>query len=231
MKIKVMRDIILCKKIKIVTYFNQQLTNGIFIYTYITMLKEKYKIIQSNILLKLRNGLSRDLTYHTVQHTLHVLKNAERIARNENINNEEDLFLLKIACLYHDSGFLISYKGHEKESCNLAKKDLPVFGLNKKQVEIICRMIIATEIPQRPGNKMEEIICDADLDYLGTADFFTISDTLFLELKKKGVVSSKKEWDSIQVSFLKEHCYFTATSKKLREQQKLIHLKMIESMI
>ena len=193
--------------------------------------KEKYKIIQSCILLKLRNGLSKDLTYHTVQHTLDILKNAERIARNENINSEEDLFLLKVACLYHDSGFLITYKGHEEESCNLAKKDLPVFDLKKKQVEIICRLIMATKIPQTPRNKMEEIICDADLDYLGTADFFTISDSLFLELKKNGLVNSKKEWDSIQVKFLKEHRYFTATSKKLREQQKLIHLKMIESMI
>ena len=193
--------------------------------------KEKYKIIESHILLKLRNGLSKDLTYHTAQHTLDILKNAERIALNENINSEEDLFLLKVACLYHDSGFLVTYKGHEEESCNLAKKDLPVFGLNKKQVEIICRLIMATKIPQSPGNKIEEIICDADLDYLGTADFFTISNSLYLELKKKGMVRTKKEWDLIQVSFLKEHHYFTATSKKLRDQQKLIYLKMVESMI
>src|SRR5450432_4327439 len=129
---------------------------------------EKYKIIHSNILLKLRSGLSKDLTYHTVQHTLDILKNAERIARNENINSEEELFLLKVACLYHDSGFLVTYKGHEVESCNLAKKDLPIFALNEKQVEIICGLIMATKIPQRPGNRMEEIICDADLDYLGT---------------------------------------------------------------
>lgn len=195
------------------------------------MLNKNYKSIQSHILLKLRNGLSKDLTYHTVQHTLDILKHAKRIARNENIHSEEDLFLLKVACLYHDSGFLIAYKGHEEESCNFAKKELPAFGLTKKQVEIICSLIMATKIPQNPGNKMEEIICDADLDYLGTADFFKTSNNLFLELKKKGMVKSKKEWNSIQVSFLNEHRYFTTTSKKLREQQKLIHLKMIESMM
>lgn len=193
--------------------------------------QEKYKTIQSHILSKLRNGLSKDLTYHTVQHTIDILRNAERIARNENIHNEEDLFLLKVACLYHDSGFLVTYKGHEEESCNLAKKDLPLFDCNKKQVGIICGLITATKIPQSPADDMGKIICDADLDYLGTPDFFTISNTLFLELKKKGVVHSKKEWDAIQVNFLKEHRYFTRTSKKLREEQKLIHLKMIESMI
>jgi uncharacterized protein len=193
--------------------------------------KEKYKTIQSHILSKLRNGLSKDLTYHTVQHTLDILRNAERIARDENIHNEEDLFLLKVACLYHDSGFLRTYKGHEEESCNLAKKDLPVFDWNKKQLKIVCGLIMATKIPQSPSNNLEEIICDADLDYLGTSDFFPTGDKLFLELKKKGLVDSKKEWNVIQVNFLKEHRYFTATNKKLREPQKLIHLKMIESMI
>ena len=195
------------------------------------LLKENYKTIKSHILSKLRNGLSKDLTYHTLKHTLDILQNAERIAGSENINSEEDLFLLKIACLYHDSGFLVAYNGHEEESCNIAKKDLPAFDLNKKQVATICSLIRATKIPQNPRNKMEEIICDADLDYLGTPDFFRISNCLYLELKKKGMVHSKKEWDCIQVSFLKEHHYFTATCKKLREKQKLIHLKMVEAMI
>ena len=163
--------------------------------------KEKYKIIQSCILLKLRNGLSKDLTYHTVQHTLDILKNAERIAASENINSEEDLFLLKVACLYHDSGFLFTYKGHEEESCNLAKKDLPVFDCNKKEVKIICRLIMATRIPQTPRNKLEEIICDADLDYLGTPDFFKLSNRLFSELKKNGQVKPKKNGIQSRKSF------------------------------
>ncbi|MEP6926894.1 MAG: HD domain-containing protein, partial [Ginsengibacter sp.] len=110
--------------------------------------KEKYKNIKSHILLKLRNGLSKDLTYHSVQHTLGILKQAKRIARSENMNREEDLLLLNIACLYHDSGFMITYQGHEEESCNLAKKELPAFGLNKKQIGIVCSFIMATKIPQ-----------------------------------------------------------------------------------
>jgi len=195
------------------------------------LIKEKFNSIRSGILLKLRNGLSNDLTYHTVQHTLDIVKNAERIARSENIHSEEDLYLLKVACLYHDSGFLVSYTGHEEESCKLAKKDLAAFDLNTKHIDIICGLIMATKIPQTPYNKLEEIICDADLDYLGTEDFFRISSNLFLELKKRKMVRTKKEWDAIQVSFLKKHRYFTATSKKLREQQKLIHLRAIESLL
>ena len=74
--------------------------------------KEKYKKIKAQIVMKLGQGLSKTLYYHSLHHTLDILKQAERIAKEENINNEEDLFLLKVACLYHDSGFLTTYKGH-----------------------------------------------------------------------------------------------------------------------
>lgn len=192
---------------------------------------KNYTLIKSHILSTLRNGLSKELTYHTVNHTRDVLEQAERIAKSENITNEEDLFLLKVACLYHDSGFLYIYAGHEEESCNILKKDAPKFHISKEQVETMCGLIMATKIPQTPHNKMEEIICDADLDYLGTPNFFAISDTLFLELKTRGMVNTKKDWDVIQVNFLKQHHYFTNTSQELREKQKLAHLDTVESMI
>ena len=134
--------------------------------------KEKYKIIRSNILSRLDSNLPKDLWYHGVHHTIDVEKEAERIAISEKITNQEDLLLLKIACLYHDSGFLFTYKEHEAAGCDLAKKELPSFGLDQKQIDTICGMIMATKIPQTPRTKLEEIICDADLDYFGREDFF-----------------------------------------------------------
>src|SRR5687768_4035928 len=112
--------------------------------------KEKYKKIKSQIVLKLGQGLSKTLYYHSLHHTLDILKHAERIAKEENINDEEDLFLLKVACLYHDSGFLKTYKGHEEAACKIVKKDLPEFEVSIKQIEIICKLIMATRIPQVP---------------------------------------------------------------------------------
>ena len=49
---------------------------------------------------------------------------------------------------------------------------------------------------------MEKIICDADLDYLGRADFFEISDSFFKELKEYKYLNNKSQWDKLQV-FLK----------------------------
>ena len=195
------------------------------------MLSEKYEMIRSRVLHNLENNLSKDMWYHGVHHTIDVVLQAERIARNEIIINEEDLFLLKVACLYHDTGFLFTYQEHEAAGCNLAKEELPAFGLDPKQIAIICGMIMATKIPQTPHTKLEEIICDADLDYLGRDDFFPISNTLFLELKARNFVATENDWNLIQIKFFKQHYFFTPTTKKLRDREKQQHLEMIEAMI
>lgn len=190
-----------------------------------------FNSISDTILLHLSKNLSKDLYYHCLEHTLDVQKEAVRIALSENISNPEELFLLKVACLYHDSGFLFTYRDHEVAGCNLAKKELPAYGLNQQQIAVICGLIMATRIPQTPLTKLEEVICDADLDYLGREDFLPISNNLFLELKARNFISTEKEWNQIQINFFKQHSFFTSTNKQLREQKKSDHLHIIEAML
>jgi HD superfamily phosphodiesterase len=187
--------------------------------------------IRSGILLNLEKNLSPNLYYHCLQHTVDVELQAKRIALQENIDNKEDLFLLNIACLYHDSGFLSTYTSHEVAGCELVMRELPGFGISTAQMQIICGMIMATKIPQTPYTKLEEIICDADLDYLGRDDFAPISRNLFMELKARNFVNSEHDWNTIQIRFFKQHNYFTDTNKQLRHHKKMNHLQEIEAMI
>ena len=75
---------------------------------------------------------------------------------------------------------------------------------------------------------MEEIIADADLDYLGRADFPSIGKRLFEELKVQKVVTTERQWNELQVEFLTSHRYFTATSVEKRMPKKLEHLKQLK---
>jgi len=189
----------------------------------------QYDLIRSSILEQLSRELRSDLYYHSVDHTIDVEKQAIRIA-GELGCSQPDLFLLKLACLYHDSGFLFTYTDHHEEAgCNLAMQQLPAFGVGEQELAVICGLIRATKIPQTPLTPLEEIICDADLDYLGRQDFFGISYCLYLELQVRQLVTNEIAWNKIQVKFFKQHNYFTAVSQLQRAGIKQEHLQIIES--
>jgi hypothetical protein len=195
------------------------------------MFSETFPRIKNHILKKLEQGLGERLTYHTIHHVKDVLKQAERIALSEGITDQEPLFLLKVSALYHDAGFLFVYTGHEEKSCDIAKEDLPRFGITPRQLDIILGLIRATRVPQDPANHLEEILCDADLDYLGRDDFYPISRTLYKELLSFHLLAGERQWNEIQVRFLETHHYFTQTSIGLRRNGKLMHLAAIRKML
>ena len=134
---------------------------------------DRYAHTKKFIINKLESGLSQNLFYHGFHHVMDVLMSAEMLGTLERITHQE-MELLLVAVLFHDSGFLVSPVEHEKRGCRLARENLPGFGYTEEEIETICGMIMATHFPQQPHTKLEEIICDADLDYLGRDDFFVI---------------------------------------------------------
>lgn len=181
------------------------------------------------ILRQLEQKLERTLFYHGIHHTLDVVNASAEIAALEGISDEESLQLLRTAALYHDSGFMTTYQGHEEAGCALAREVLPGFDYTQRQIELICGMIMATKIPQAPKNALEMIVCDADLDYLGRDDFEPIAATLFEELKVRDMVEDIPAWDSVQVRFLEAHAYWTASERKRRDAAKRRHLQHLKN--
>ena len=170
------------------------------------------------------------LKYHGPHHTIDVMEAAERIGRSEGLS-EEELMLVKVAALFHDSGFLNKYQNNEAEGANLAKRELPRYGFTDSQVEIVEGMILATKIPQDPKNRLEEVLCDADLDYLGRSkeEFDIISDSLAQELVDMKLLKNLNQWDPIQIKFLEAHKYFTKTCVKTRRAGKIERLREIKA--
>ena len=188
-----------------------------------------FSSIYSQVIVKLQCELSSRLTYHSIDHTLDVLEQVQQIAARESIDDEQQLFLLKVAALYHDTGFIFIYSGHEAKGCELGRNELPAFGLTTPQIEKICGMIMATKIPQAPANKLEEIICDADLDYLGRDDFDPISNSLYKEFLEFGFVKDHTDWMQKQTGFLESHHYFTKSSQELRQSKKMDRLAKLKA--
>lgn len=175
------------------------------------------------ILNKLRNELPATRSYHCLEHTLDVYASAIDIAEREGVTGE-DLVLLKMAALFHDSGFTEQDHEHEEAGCRIVRRELPGFGFTAEQVEAICGMIMSTRIPQSPKDQLGRILCDADLDYLGRPDFQRIGEMLFEELKAFGVLKDRLAWNRLQEEFLQGHRYFTETNRSAREAVKQQHL-------
>ena len=182
------------------------------------------------ILNKLKNELPANLYYHSIDHTLDVYNCAANIAKEEDVS-DSDLKLLLVGAIYHDAGYLIENNNHEEHSCAIAREYLPQFNYTKIDIDRICGIIMATKIPQSPKSHLEEIICDADLNYLGRTDFFSIGENLYKEMIAIGHIKNREEWDKLQVDFLLKHHYFTATVIRHNYSQKEENLAIVQSKI
>lgn len=195
---------------------------------FITMETEK---AEKYILDLLDKNLSPTLYYHGLHHTLDVVKQVLILADEEGVKSEESLQLLKTAALFHDCGFVNTYKDHEEEGCRIARSELPLFSYTNEEIDQICGMIMATKIPQSPKNLLEDILCDADLDYLGRSDFEPIAASLFEELKSRQMIENEKTWNIVQVKFLESHHYHTNSARNKRDRSKQKKLRELREQI
>lgn len=190
------------------------------------MPQSEFEKIYTLVLSRLKE-LAPALSYHCIEHTLDVLQQATRVAVDEGVN-EKELYLLKIAALYHDTGFLYKYKDHESKSCEIFLDDSKQFSFKEGDKNIIVDLIMATRVPQQPRTLLQKIICDADLDYLGRHDFDEIAGRLKTEFFNYGIVADEAGWHDLQKKFLENHSYHTSSQQLIREPVKKANLAKIK---
>ena len=188
----------------------------------------QYENAYNFLLPKLQHELPSWVTYHTAAHTRSVLNSAITLAKAELVEGE-DLILIKTAALFHDAGFLHQSDGHEELSCRIAEEHLPRFGYSPEQIARVCRIIMATRIPQAPVDHLGRIMADADLFYFGTDEYDQTSAKLLEELKQSGKQKTASEWLLMQTEFLTAHQYFTESAKKMLDEKKADNLREINA--
>ena len=168
------------------------------------------------------------LPYHNINHTRYVVKAVKKIADHYKLN-KVDLFMLEVAAWFHDVGMIDSLQNHEAAGAELASAFLAEEKVDSRLIEEIKNLIMATRIPQLPSCLLEEIICDADLFYLGSKSFEKKSERLQRELEfvqKKGI--NKKEWLSNTILFMETHHYYTEYCSSLLEPTKAKNLARLK---
>jgi predicted metal-dependent HD superfamily phosphohydrolase len=161
------------------------------------------------------------LLYHDTEHTKGVVVSATQIANHYQLN-EEDFFVVATAAWFHDIGYLINKADHEGAGADLAADFLRTKNLDHAVIDKVKSCILATRIPQRPGNLLQQIMCDADLFHLGTEDFAKKSKLLRKEFNViKNLDIDKQMWRQKNIELLQAHTYFTDYAQLLlHDQQK-----------
>jgi predicted metal-dependent HD superfamily phosphohydrolase len=177
-----------------------------------------------------KKNLSENIFYHNIDHTLDVVEAAEKIGRFCDLT-EEDMETVLLAAWFHDTGYYEGQLDHEIKRKEIAENFLRNNHVSEKRIAEVCGCIIATKIPQRPVNNLEEVLCDADLYHLATNEFFKKSELLKKEISM--AVDNKvedEEWYKNSIKFLKKHHYFTQYGKEKLFPVKQKNLKKLKAL-
>jgi predicted metal-dependent HD superfamily phosphohydrolase len=165
--------------------------------------------------------------YHNRKHIAYVECNANKMSVYYKLN-ERDTFIVLAATWLHDLGYMTDEKNHEEASIIIAEPFLKGLGFGIEDMDAVKCCIMATKVPQEPLILLEQIVCDADLYSLGTADFLK-NDNLLRKEKEKlsGQKIKKQEWLRSTVSFLEQHHYHTEYCRLLLNNVKQKNLERL----
>lgn len=175
--------------------------------------------------------LPASFLYHNIRHTNDVVNTASEIAERSGLNNG-DIELLLIAAWFHDTGYIESIEYHEEKSAEMAEEYLSKINYPGGRISAVTRTILSTKIPQRPGNDIEKILCDADLAYMGSSDLL---EKIQLLRKEWALTLNRTytdhEWLKASMNFIESNSFHTEFARKKFEGKRKKNLALLQQMI
>jgi uncharacterized protein len=173
----------------------------------------------------LNKELPENFCYHDLNHTTSVVNAADFLCRSMGIAENEKNILL-VAAWFHDTGFTKQSFEHETEGALIASQFLQSKKVDNQELDVVVQCILATKVPQQPKNKFEQILCDADLFYLGEKDMIERSDLLRREWATTlNKFYTDEEWYKLNVQFLMTHTFHTQYCRNHLNYRKLRNIK------
>ena len=176
----------------------------------------------------LLQDLSIDLKFHDIDHTMAVKDRVLMLARMRGLG-EEDQFLLSIAALFHDTGYLKTYKNHEAESIQFFNVFIKDHEISDEEKAAIIRLIEVTREDAKPRTDLEMFIKDADLANLGSERYNKTVEHLRYEWKKfLGQEFSDEEWMKTNLEFFTRSNFYTFEAQQIYGPQRSRNMRRIQ---
>lgn len=190
---------------------------------------DSFPEIRKSTLDFLSNNLDDKLIYHSYSHTVKVEEAVIFYANIENVSSN-DLIDLRLAALFHDAGYIRAYANNEPLGADIMKEQLSQFQIDAASIDKIAQIIISTSHGIEPRNILEQIICDADHDYLGTDEYEAFAEKLYLEKLSFEGELSEEQWLKDQIDYLKnQHAFLTESAISRRYAKKQEWIRYLEA--
>lgn len=168
--------------------------------------------------------------FHSMGHTFRVYERAKYLADEEGLTDEEK-YLVSSAALLHDIEYTRDVIGGNTVE-KVTSEFLPDQHYSASDIETIEGIISSTEFNLQgkelhvnpPEDRLQEIVCDADFDFLGRRDFYFKLDDLRRELYLMDDELGRREFYSSILEMMEMHDYFT--DKQLEERRDQKHRNM-----
>ena len=168
------------------------------------------------------------IIYHDLTHTQQVTSAATQIANHYHLS-DADFFIVLTAAWFHDVGYFIDMSQHEAKSAEYIANYLRGKQMDETTINAVTNCILATKLPQRPNNLLEQIVCDADLFHFGTDEFSERNKLMRKEyITVSGKEISKEDWRNKTIQLLESHHYFTDYCQLLLNGKKQENIEQLK---
>lgn len=175
----------------------------------------------------LEKGLTSDHVYHDLAHTMSVRDAGRELGIKYHLE-EEELELLELASLFHDTGFTRTYNSHEDASKDIAEEFLKKENYPEEKIARIKRLIEVTRVGVEPKTLLEKIMKDSDFNTNGTS-YLEKSEALRHEWKVFcGTNMSDEDWLKNNREFWKGHQFYTGEAIAMYGKEKRRTLKKLK---
>lgn len=194
------------------------------------MQRQIVKNAESYVIDLLKSGLKPEHGYHDLQHTLSVRDASQELGNRYRLSDDE-LELLALAGLFHDTGFTKTYVGHEEASKEIATAFLQKEQYEQEKIEQVNRLIEVTKVGVEPELLLEKIIKDADFNTNGS----TYEEKSAALRKEWEVFCNQQmtddEWTENGLNFWESHRFYTGEAQALYGDAKRKTLKTLRKAV
>ncbi|MEJ6982544.1 Pycsar system effector family protein [Pedobacter sp. P351] len=172
-----------------------------------------------------KEKLPPDHVYHNYKHTFQTVKACKELANSYNLTSR-DLELLLLAAIFHDTGYIETYLGHEEISIKMfndfIKGDYPLEDIKKVE-----ELILSTKAGSVPDGTLQEILHDADYINIGKKKFVQRAELLRIEWERLlSKIYTDLEWAEIQLNFLISTNFVTEEAIVKFDDQREVNIRL-----